>query len=182
MRQGCSLGNQVSAPSPTGSSHPSQITDTAPGRRSHSKALHAFQTYTPPMFRRACATVFWLLLLALPLQGWAGGMKQRCDAMSMPASATHSSEDESAIDVDASFDRLASVGLGAVGCAGSDAGADHSSSHCAGSAACGFAAAYGVVMPSLPHPAAADAPRAPRGVARFGFLTGAPERPPRQLA
>ncbi len=139
------------------------------------------------MLRRIRGSLFWLLLFALPLQGFAGNAMQRCDVMPMPGSLV------SSVSPSGHHDRMAGLSgqqgkakSGALDCQGSGlAGAhssDHSPSGCVGSGACGMAADFSPHVPTFLHPVAGVAHRVARSFFRLGFLTDAPDRPPRTIA
>lgn len=136
------------------------------------------------MFRSARATLFWLLLFALPLQGFAGGAMQRCDAMSMPAApVSHFQTPGHGIHADIGAGQPANAKSGALDCNGSAVGESwkHSPTGCAGLAACGVAGVYVQTMPTLLQRVVKAAPRVARSIPRFDFLTNAPDRPPRTI-
>lgn len=139
------------------------------------------------MLRRIRTPLFWLLLFALPLQGFASNAMQRCDAMPMPGSPV------SSVSASGTQDNMAGLSeqqgtekSGALDCQGNGlAGAhssDHSPSGCVGSGACGMAAGFSHRMPTFLHPVAGAAHRIARSILRLGFLTDAPDRPPRTVA
>ena len=123
----------------------------------------ASPAYTAPMdaIRKV---LLWLALLALPLHGIAGAGVGLCHAMHGPDTmSVHASDAD-------------------CGSTPSEQPAKTSSAKCATATACGITAAptLGATMivaassgvDILPAPAEPD----------FGFLTGAPERPPRTFA
>ncbi len=145
------------------------------------------QTYTRIMMRRVRATLSWLLLFALPIHGIAGTAMAKCDSMAMPAlSASSMSTSSHADGADGLGMHDSKVAGARSPCGGGGDGEQHSSGRaapdCAGSGACG-------IMP-MPAPAVATflhltvltialvTPSSPP----IGFLTGAPDRPPRALA
>ncbi|MDQ6680474.1 MAG: hypothetical protein M3Y67_05865 [Pseudomonadota bacterium] len=130
--------------------------------------------------------LYCLLLIALPLQAFASGGLQHCMAMQMPLS--HSADASATFGNDAAgivlHDAQTSVSTAIHDCGGSAQGtqtSDRSAGHCAASAGCGNVAASMPALPlvmQVPDVIPAASPADPR----VGFMTGAPERPPRTTA
>ncbi len=120
----------------------------------------------------------------LPLQVFASGGMEHCMSMQMPLS--HATGESPTFNTDAvGVAQPESASAAFNGCGGSARGnqsPDCSADHCAAVTGCGIAAAF---VPALPlvMPVPADSVRAisPPSL-RVGFLTDAPERPPRTTA
>lgn len=127
--------------------------------------------------------LFWLLMLALPLQGVAAGVMPIHAAGQTESS--HSSMQQVAGDTAAAGMRMSAAGV-LDDCASLAAGCEHSRAQgafkCGLSAACALVAAPGLERLKLADSRSSQAPLAPYLQSQVAFQTGAPERPPRLLA
>jgi hypothetical protein len=141
---------------------------------------HAYSRSMVGGIRKA---LFWLLLLALPLHGVAGGAMKACMEMPMPISQ---STDHSATRHNAAAD-LGSIAQASEQHGEPDCGTMATGGHpvkssmggCAASAACGLVAATATPPALFFAPAVAASPAEPPSTPDAGFFTGAPDRPPR---
>lgn len=119
-------------------------------------------------------------MLTLSLSGYTAGAMALCDGMPMPVSqSTHRT---AGIDRDEDAVLIASAQRAATEC-GSMATSVHSSNsidNCAASATCGIVTAPQVLVFIAPAEGAGFL--LPRTPPVFGFLTDAPDRPPRAFA
>lgn len=139
------------------------------------------------MFNGIRRALFGLLFIALPLQVFASGGLQHC--MSMQMLLSHSTGTWAAIDSDvaklAQQETPISVSAAAHDCGGPAQGtqtSDSSAAHCAVSAGCGIASAPAPALLAVVQLPADEIPAATLLDSRVGFMTGAPERPPRTTA
>ena len=128
----------------------------------------------------------WLMLLALPLHGYAGCAMLRCTEMPMPASQS-SDQANAGMDIDQDGGSILHAGVRALtpgsGSMPASVHASKSSNgHCTASAACDIVAAPFPQMPAVAAPTASAALPLPVPSTGFGFFTGAPDRPPRLFA
>lgn len=126
--------------------------------------------------------LFWLMMLAIPLQGIAGVAMRPLHA---PAYAMGQMQAAGGMDVHAS-DAMPGMAQHAVkDCADVLPGCDHRHAggllKCGLSAACGLVAGPAVQMPAFVRPGPSQAPAPLRSNLRVAFCTGAPDRPPRSL-
>lgn len=136
---------------------------------------------------RAFRTAFvWVVMLTLSLSGYASEAMTLCGGMSMPASqSSHGTVGGGGIDWDVDAVLIASAQRSAAECGSMAASVDSSKSstgNCTASAACGVATAPAPPALVFVAPAASAALLLPRTAPGFGFLTDAPDRPPRTLA
>jgi len=128
----------------------------------------------------------WLMLLALPLHGYASSAMLHCIGMPMPPS--QSADQATAaigMDRDGGSGLISSVRplMPDGGTMPASAHASKSSSgHCAASAACDIVAAPFPQVLAVVGPTASAASPLPLPSTGFGFFTGAPDRPPRLFA
>lgn len=145
--------------------------------------------YNQMMVSGLRALLFWLLLVALPLHGFTASALRGCDAMSMVVSQTSaalSADTPMAVGLESTSAKTASQSSSVC----SDMtetdqqswSSNHSTVDCAGSAACSMVAAATMPNPEIFVPLPASAPPVSRPVSAAGFLTDAPDRPPRVLA
>ncbi len=139
------------------------------------------------MMRRARATLSWLLLFALPIHGIAGTAMATCESMSMPTLSA------SAMSTSSHADRADGLGMhdtqvadARSPCGGGGNGEQHSSGRpatdCAGSGACGIMPMPAPAMTAFLHLTVLTIALVTPSSPPIGFLTGAPDRPPRALA
>ncbi len=137
------------------------------------------------MFRRARATLSWLLLFALPIQAIAGGAMASCGLMSMPARASASLTSSHLDRGGDSTKNHARTADAASPCNG-DGGSEHQSSNpatdCAGSGACGVMPMQAPSVSAFLHLTEMAIVAATPSSPPIGFFTGAPDRPPRAFA
>lgn len=139
------------------------------------------------MLRRTRAIFSWLLLLALPVHGIAGGSMPGCGSMSMAVHAASASVTPAAAAVPessiaASTDD-ADTATPCAGMSGHERSSQKTKADCAGTGACGVVAMHVPAMPAWLHLAMRTiGSAAPAFAPAVGFLTGAPERPPRTVA
>lgn len=141
------------------------------------------------MFNGIRRALLGLLFIALPLQVFASGGLQHCMSMQMPLS--HSTGTSVAVDGDVAELARQDAPIGvSVSVAAHDCGSpaqgtqpsDSSAGHCAVSAGCGIASAPASALLALMQLPADEIPAATLLDSRVGFMTGAPERPPRTTA
>lgn len=134
------------------------------------------------MFGRIRATLFWLLLFALPLHGMAGGMMPACASMAMPALSASGPVASVAIG-HGSDSTWAWDGVQRSPCEGDDGMKSHSSDgagmDCASSGGCGVLGADAPALLPLLDSTVRTIPVCSETDLHPRFLTGAPERPPR---
>lgn len=137
------------------------------------------------MFRRARATLSWLLLFALPIHAIAGGAMASCGLMSMPARASASLA-SSHPDRGGDSTKNHAQNADAASPCGVDGGSEHHSSgpatDCAGSGACGVMPMQAPAMSAFLHLTEMAIVVATPSSPSVGFFTGAPDRPPRAFA
>ncbi len=145
------------------------------------------KSYTWMMFNGIRRSLFGLLFIALPLQVFASSGLQHCVSMQMPLS--HSTGTSAAVDSGASElarqDAPISVSAAAHDCGSPAQGtqtSDSSAGHCAIFAGCGIASAPVPTLLVVVQIPADGIPAATLLAPRVGFMTGAPERPPRTTA
>ncbi len=137
------------------------------------------RTYNSSVVHLLRKALFWLVLLALPLQGFALGQMPSCGTGSMEMEASASQALATPVQAGAHADVLP-IGADERDAMGCDL-VQMSMAHCAVSVA-GAAAPAMTSTPFvvIPKPIAA-APQSQPGLADAGFFTDAPERPPRLL-
>lgn len=127
----------------------------------------------------------WLMLLALPLHGYAGSAMLRCTEMPMPASQS-SDQANARMGIVQDGGSVLHAGMHAMPDSGTMPTSAHTSrsstGHCAAPAACDIVAAPFPQVPVVAGPTTTAAPLLPLPSPGFGFVTGAPDRPPRLLA
>ena len=138
------------------------------------------------MNRAFRTALVWVVMLTLSLSGYASGTMTIRGGMSMPAAqSSHGTAAGIGIDRDADAVLIASAQRSAAEC-GSMAASVHSSKsstgNCTASAACGIVTAPAPQELVFVEPAVSAAFILPRTAPGFGFLTDAPDRPPRALA
>jgi hypothetical protein len=138
------------------------------------------------MVYRIRTALVWLMLVALPLHGFASAGMLHCVGVPMPASQS-SDQAIASIGMDRAGGTLllASAQPPTPDCGAMSASVHSSKSstgHCAASAACDIVAAPFPQVLAVVAPAASAAPPLSRPATGFGFFTDAPDRPPRVLA
>lgn len=127
----------------------------------------------------------WLMLLALPLHGYAGSAMLRCAEMPMPASQS-SDQASVGMGLDQDGGSVLHAGMHAMPDSGTMPTSAHTSrsstGHCTTSAACDIVAAPFPQVPAVGGSTASAALPLPLPSTGFGFFTGAPDRPPRLFA
>lgn len=143
--------------------------------------------YAPAMVRCIRKALYCLLFIALPLQGFASSGMHHCVAAQMPlsdsAAMSATPDDDSALL--APQDARTNVGTAIDACSGPAQGthtSDRSASHCAAYAGCGVVASSVPMLPSVMQVPRDGFPAVPPADPSVGFMTGAPERPPRTAA
>lgn len=124
--------------------------------------------------------LFWLVMLALPLQGIAVAGMAPLHVLEHGATQQNKASEKSVLAGGNASD-MAPQSTG--DCAGMMADCDRAPGllKCALSAVCGLVAAPALQMPASVQSESARAPIAVRSHARVAFYTDAPERPPRPL-
>lgn len=127
--------------------------------------------------------LFWLLMLALPLQGVAAGVMP-IHARGQPESSHFSMQQAAGETAAAGMQQMSTSGA-LDDCASLAVGCEHSRAKgafkCGLAAACALVAAPGLERLSLADSRSSQAPHAPYLQSQVAFQTGAPERPPRLL-
>ncbi len=144
-------------------------------------------SYTRMMVIGIRKALYSLLLIALPLQVFASSGMQHCKSMQMPPS--HSAGTSARFDRDAAGIALqvaqTTVNTAINDCGGSAQGtqpSDHSPDHCAAAAGCAIVAVSLPALPLVMQVPRDGVPAASPADPIVGFMTGAPERPPRTTA
>ena len=134
------------------------------------------------MFRRARATLSWLLLFALPIHGIASGSMASCGLMSKPAKAPASLASSHA-DHGGDSMKTPSQNAGAASPCDGDGGSEHHSAgaatDCASSGSCGVMPMPAFAVATFLHGTVLTIAVVTPSSPPIGFLTGAPDRPPR---
>lgn len=128
----------------------------------------------PAVSRTLRLLVAWLMLLALPLQGWAAATMLGCGQQHAHAAAA------AAQHADHHADHAHPAHAAAHGHADEGAHADGAGS-CASCAACMVGLALPAASLALADPPVAGEPRLRAPPAPVSFVTGGPDRPPRTV-